>query len=254
MTSKRSGFVVLFFLTSLLFGCGLNSNLMFKIPKGERAITDSIPMIPESEYKISINDKISFKIGPNNGGKIIEAASGLNGTPASDATEYTVRANGKVELPVVGSVMAKDLTIEQFEDTLIELFSTQYKDPFVQVQVEVTNKRVIIFPGGGGDAQVIQLTDANMTLMEVIAAAGGIAERGKASSVKLIRKYGEERKIYQMDLSTVEGLKYVDMIVQADDYIYIEPSDDLAKELVKEVAPVLAILSNLLILVTLLTK
>ena len=44
------------------------------------------------------------------------------------------------------------------------------------------------------------------------------------------------------------------MIVQADDYIYIEPSDDLAKELVKEVAPVLAILSNLLVLVTFLTK
>jgi polysaccharide export outer membrane protein len=227
---------------------------MFKTPKGEGAITDSIPMIPESEYKIAVNDKISFKIGPNNGGKIIEAASGLNGATANDATEYIVRANGKVELPVVGSVVAKDLTVEQFEDSLVKLFSTQYKEPFVQVQVEVTNKRVIIFPGGGGDAQVIQLSDANMTLMEVIAAAGGIAERGKASTVKLIRKYGDERKIYQMDLSTVQGLKYVDMIVQADDYIYIEPSDDLAKELVKEVAPVLAILSNLLVLVTFLTK
>ena len=254
MTSKCSSYLLLVFVTFILFGCGLNSNLMFKTPKGESVITDSIPMIPSSEYKISINDKISLKIGPNNGGKIIEAASGITGNPSSDATEYTVRANGKVELPVVGSVLAKDLTIEQFEDTLVQLFSTQYKEPFVQVRVEVTNQRVIIFPGGGGDAQVIPLTDVNMTLMEVIAAAGGISERGKANTVKLIRKYGDQRKIYQIDLSKVEGLKYVDMIVQANDYIYVEPSDDLAKELINEVAPVLAILSNLLILFTVLTK
>ena len=90
--------------------------------------------------------------------------------------------------------------------------------------------------------------------MEVIASAGGISERGKANTVKLIRKYGDQRKIYQIDLSKVEGLKYVDMIVQANDYIYVEPSDDLAKELINEVAPVLAILSNLLILFTVLTK
>lgn len=254
MTSKVSNYILLFLVTVLLNACGLNSNIMFKTPKGEAVITDSIPMIPAGEYKISVSDKISLKIGPNNGGKIIESASGINAAPSADATEYTVRSSGKVELPVVGNVHAKDLTIEQFEDTLVKLFSVQYKDPFVQVQVEVTNQRVIIFPGGGGDAKVIPLTDANMTLMEVIASAGGIAERGKASTVKLIRKDGEGRKIYQMDLSTVEGLKYVDMIVQASDYIYIEPTDDLAKELVKEVAPVLAILSNLLILFTLLTN
>jgi polysaccharide export outer membrane protein len=227
---------------------------MFKAPKGEKVITDSIPMIPAGEYKISVNDKVSLKISPNNGGKIIEATSGLTVTVSSDATEYTVRSNGMVELPVVGNVLARDLTIEQFEDSLVKLFSVQYKDPFVQVKVEVTNQRVIIFPGGAGDAKVIPLTDANMTLMEVIAAAGGIAERGKASTVKLIRKDGDGRKIYQMDLSTVEGLKYVDMIVQSSDYIYVEPTDDLAKELVKEVAPVLAILSNLVLLFTVLTK
>jgi polysaccharide export outer membrane protein len=254
MTSKLSNCVLLFLTAMFLYSCGLNSNIMFKTPKGEKVITDSIPMIPVGEYKISINDKISLKIGPNNGGKIIEAASGLNGASGSDATAYTVRSNGNVELPVVGSVAAKDLTIEQFEDTLVKLFSVQYKEPFVQVQVEVTNQRVIIFPGGGGDAKVIPLTDANMTLMEVIASAGGIAERGKASTVKLIRKDDEGRKIYQMDLSTVEGLKYVDMLVQANDYIYIEPTDDLAKELVKETAPILAILSNLLILFTVLTN
>lgn len=248
MTLKIRKFVLLYITLLCLLSCGVNSNIMFKTAKGEKVITDSIPMIPVSDYKISINDKISFTIGPNNGGKIIEAASGLNGSTGSDATAYIVRSNGMVELPVVGNVFAKDLTVEQLEDTLVDLFSVQYKEPFVQVQVEVTNKRVIIFPGDGGNAKVIPLTDANMTLMEVIAAAGGISERGKANTVKLIRKYDNERKIYQMDFSKIEGLKYVDMIVQANDYIYVEPTDDLAKEVIKEVAPIVGVLSNFLIL------
>ncbi|MEN9440496.1 MAG: hypothetical protein RLZ33_572, partial [Bacteroidota bacterium] len=59
---------------------------------------------------------------------------------------------------------------------------------------------------------------------------------------------------YKIDLSTVEGLKYVDMVVQANDYIYIEPNADIAKETIKEVAPILSILSSALIIFTAITK
>jgi polysaccharide export outer membrane protein len=90
--------------------------------------------------------------------------------------------------------------------------------------------------------------------MEAIAQAGGITERGKANSVNLIRRENGERKIYKIDLSTVEGLKYVDMVVQANDYIYIEPNADIAKETIKEVAPILSILSSALIIFTAITK
>ena len=57
--------------------------------------------------------------------------------------------------------------------------------------------------------------------MEVIALAGGIAERGRADKVKLMRNVGGKRIVYVLNLSTIEGLKYADMIVQANDYIYI---------------------------------
>lgn len=238
----------------LIQSCGVNSNIMFKTPKGEAVIKDSIPMFPVADYRISIDDKINFKIYTNNGSKLIESMSGIDNTVSDkvDRGEYVVRSNGKVELPVVGLVNAENATVEQFEDTLVKLFSSQYKDPFVQVKV--TNQRVIIFPGGGGDAKVIPLANANTTLMEVIASAGGIAERGKANTVKIIRKENGERKIYQLDLSTVQGLKYVDMIVQANDYIYVEPNDDLAKEVIKDIAPIVAILSNLVILYTVITN
>ena len=44
------------------------------------------------------------------------------------------------------------------------------------------------------------------------------------------------------------------MIVQGNDYIYIEPNADIAKGVVREIAPVLSILSSALVIFTFLTN
>jgi polysaccharide export outer membrane protein len=228
---------------------------MFKAPKGDHAKNDSIPMFPSEEYTISVDDKLTFSLSTNNGTKIIESMSGIraDGAGSSGASnEYIVRKSGKAELPILGEVHVQGLTISKCEDTLQQLFSKEYQDPFVQLKV--TNQRVIVFPGNGSDARVIPLLNSNTTLMEAIAQAGGITERGKANTIKLMRRENGERKIYKIDLSTIEGLKYVDMVVQANDYIYIEPTADLAKETIKEVAPIVSIISSAIILFTVFTN
>ena len=106
-------------------------------------------------------------------------------------------------------------------------YSREYQEPFIQVSI--TNQRVIVFPGNGSDAKVIPLLNANTTLMEVIAQAGGITDRGKSNTVKLMRRANGERKVYVMDLSVMSGLKFADMVVQANDYIYVEPQQIFPK-------------------------
>ena len=232
-------------------GCGVNSNLMFKEAKGEVTYnSDSIPMSPTEDYKISPDDKITFTLATNEGTGIIEQMSGVSktGSQATGGTEYVVRRNGYVELPVIGKVKAGGNTVEAFEDSLVTFYSKEYKRPFVQVQV--TNQRVIVFPGNGSDATVVPLTNSNTTLMEALAHAGGITERGKAKTIKLMRRVNGERKVYGIDLSTMEGLKHVDMIVQANDYIYVEPTADIAREVVKDVAPIISLISSALIIVS----
>ena len=253
VTSMYKYFLILLTIY-LVQSCGVNSNIMFKVPKGEAAQTDSIPMTPNADYKISMDDKLKFSLSTNNGTTIIESMSGIRegATESNRTIEYIVRRGGDVELPIIGSVHVEGLTVAQCEDTLQKLFSKEYQEPFVQVQI--TNQRVIVFPGNGADAKVIPLVNANTTLMEAIAQAGGITERGKANSVNLIRRENGERKMYKIDLSTVQGLRYVDMVVQANDYIYIEPNPDVAKEAVKDIAPIISILSSAIIIYTALTK
>jgi|TARA_R110000737_G_scaffold93859_3_gene127300 polysaccharide export outer membrane protein len=240
----------LFVTVLLISSCGINSNIMLKSPTGEYADLDSLPLRPEEEYIISPDDKIVFSISTNDGTKLIESLSSIDNSvkPSGFSTEYLVRQDSLVELPVLGKIRVAGLTIPECETLLEEKFSKTYQDPFVQVRI--VNQRVIVFPGGGGDAVVIPLLNSNTTLMEVIAQAGGIPERGRANSVKLMRKENGTRNIYSIDLSTIEGLRYTDIIVQANDYIYIEPNPQLARETIKEIAPIVSLFSSALIILT----
>jgi polysaccharide biosynthesis/export protein len=246
------GIVFILFLGS----CGVNSNIMFKTPKGGEYKYDSIPMRPSEEYRISKDDKISFTISNNFGHKIIDNQTGVGGVNTNAMNyremEYIVKPDGFSELPVIGNVHIEGLTITQCQDTLAKLYSKEHQKPFVQVRV--TNQRVIVFPGDGSDAKVIPLLNTNTTLMETIAQAGGITERGKANTIKLMRKIDGKRQIYLIDLSKIEGLNYTDMIVQSNDYIYVEPNPRLGREVLAQVTPFVTILSSLVIVLTVLSR
>lgn len=261
---------IVLLVSVLLTSCGVNSNLMFKIPRNSEAKSDStqtadnkyykivsqdsIPKFKREDYRISYDDKITFKLSTNDGQRIVEGMSGVGSAVLSGnaINEYIVRSDGFVYLPVLGDVKLLGLTIKQSEDTLEQLYEKHFLNPFVQLRV--TNQRVIVMPGDGGDAQVVTLKNNNTTIMEVIAEAGGISKRGKAKSIKVMRMVNGKREIYPIDLSTVDGLVYADMIVQANDYIYIEPNPRLGREALAEFTPYLAILSSFTIVLSLINN
>ncbi|HLW29851.1 MAG TPA: polysaccharide biosynthesis/export family protein [Brumimicrobium sp.] len=245
--------LLLFFGISLaLSSCGVNSHIMFKTTK-EDVIVDNIPISPSDAYRLAPDDKFSFIMYVEGGKRIIDLGSGINTgddaqTQSSVQIEYLVRNDGKVDLPILGLVDVFGLTIIEVQDKLRELYAVNYIDPFIQV--EVTNRRVIVFPGTGGDAKVVPITNNNTTLMEAIALAGGITERGKANKVKVMRQTKEGREVYEIDLSTIGGLKYADMIVQSNDYIYVEPAKQLTRELLKEATPIISLISSAIVIIS----
>ena len=247
---KRELWFILTLTVLIIQGCGVNSNVMWKQEKGAKINSADVLLKPGEEYKLSIDDKITFSLTTNDGAVLIDYRTGVNseGNQSQKNVEYLIRKDGKVELPKIGKIHVDGLTIEACEDTLEYFYSTEYKQPFIQIKV--TNKRVIVFPGNGSDAKVIPLLNDNTTLMEAIALAGGITDRGKSSVVKLMRKVGDERIVYEMDLSVIEGKKYADLVVQANDYIYIEPTPELSKEIAEDVLPIISVLSTILLIVS----
>lgn len=227
---------------------------MFK-SADEEVITDSIPLAPSEEYRLAKNDKISLKLYVEGGARVIDFTAGVNSDgnisqmTRDAALDYTIRPDGRVELPVVGWVELEGLSIIEAQEKLKNLYAKNYVAPFIQL--EVTNRRVIVFPGSGGTAKVVPITNENTTLMEALALAGGITERGKAKNIKVMRQTDEGRKVYQVDMSTIDGLMYADMIVQANDYIYVEPTKQLSREFLKEITPIVSLISSAALIVTL---
>ena len=237
-------FVTLWFSSCKIF----RSNLMLKTPKDYTydKIIDSLSTI---DYKIDANDFITVRVFSNDGFKIVDLASATTNNRFIEL-DYVVNRDGTCKLPLIGRVKLAGLSIREATEYLEQSYSDFYVKPFVYMTV--TNKRVIVFPGNGGNAQVIYLKNNNTTVIEALALSGGILEDGKAYKVKLIRNQGTDKpKVYLMDLSKIEGIAVGNSVVLAHDIIYVEPRYRLARTLVSEVTPIISLITSTFLIYTL---
>lgn len=203
------------------------------------------------DYKISPNDVLQFNMYTNDGFKLIDITS-LNSANAAYhiniETPYVVESDGNVKLPILGRKNLMGLTMREAELMLEESYASFYVKPFIELTL--LNRRVIVFPGLAGNAKVIPLANNNTTLLEALALAGGISEEGKAKMVKLIRQNGGKNDVYKIDLSTINGLKEGETVLQAGDIIYVEPRRRYTFKLLQEVAPIISLLASTFLLYT----
>ncbi|MCB9170687.1 MAG: polysaccharide biosynthesis/export family protein [Flavobacteriales bacterium] len=229
----------------VLSGCTINRDIMFKTPLDYQF--DTPPDSIDPQFKIQPNDYLQFRLFSNDGFKMIDMTSGTSQDAARNLSRvtynYLVQFDGMVKLPLLGYVPVAGMTVREAEMFLEEAYVQYYNRPYVQLQV--INRRVIVFPGGGGDAKVIPLENNNTTLMEAIAMAGGVSKRGHAAHVKIFRKMKDgTRDVYEFDMSDIDGLKYADMVMQGDDIVYVEPNPELARELLYDLNPIITLLTS----------
>ena len=212
----------------------------------------TFPATQKTEYQVAPNDELNFNIYSNDGFKLIDisAAAGTETSSRLNRTglNYKIEFDGTIKLPLLGRTKLEGLTVRQAETLLEEKYASFYNKPYVQL--EVTNRRVIIFPGSGdGAAKVIHLANENTTLIEALASAGGIAHFGKAYRVKLIRGDLKNPSVYLIDLSTIDGIKDANLILQANDIIYIEPQLRVGKDIISEILPYLSFITTIIVFI-----
>jgi polysaccharide export outer membrane protein len=100
----------------------------------------------------------------------------------------------------------------------------------------------------GGSGTVVTLKNENTTLIEALALAGGITETGKAYKIKLIRGDSRNPQVQLIDLSTIEGMKQSNMLLQANDIIYVEPVPRISNAILSQITPIVGILTSMLLI------
>lgn len=211
------------------------------------------------QYRLAANDIIEFRLFANDGFRMIDLISMTSGNNQSaniarQGFDYQLDFEGTVRLPIIGTTGLKGMTIREAEIYLEKRYTEYYVKPFAILRV--TNRRVIVFPGNPGSAKVIDLTNNNTTIIEALAQAGGLSENGKAHKVKLIRQTSNpgDPKVYKIDLSNMNNIAQANIVVQANDIIYVEPRRQIASRALREVTPILSLVTSLFTLYLLSTR
>ena len=235
----RFSLLLLLFPILLLTSCDkyLNRSFMMRTNKAfEYSQFDGSEAV---EYRVSPNDLISVRVYANNGFQMVDITGGSGNNGGSLTLQLKVEFDGFVKFPIIGRMYIAGLTARQAEMLLEDRLAEYLNNPFVLL--EVSNKRVTMF--AGASTSVVPLINDNTTLFEVLAASGGIPENGKADQIKLIRGDLKNPEVYLIDLSTLKGIRNADLVLQANDIIYIEIRKEYITKGLAQVAPFLALIS-----------
>lgn len=211
------------------------------------------------EYIIQSGDELTVQLITRDGFRLIDAVGGgqngqaQNMNVQSGRVHYFVDAEGFVNLPILGEMYIKGFTESQLEAILSDKYSSLYVDPYTVVTV--VNRRVFFFRGS--QSSIITLNQAPTSILEVIAKAGGIPDNFKAYNIKVIRGDLKNPQVTIIDLSTLEGLRKSDLIVQSNDIIYLDFRYNVPNAILSPLVPYISLLttvSTLIVLITTLAK
>lgn len=206
------------------------------------------------QYVIQPGDELTLRLYTRDGFRLIDVLGASNGSSsgnqngASNVSQsgatlitYPVDNEGFARVPILGELFVKGYTEKELQKVLADRYSSLFVDPFVIVQV--SNRRAFVFMGSAG--AVVSLNQTPTNLLEVIAKAGGVPTNLKAYRIKIIRGDFKNPQILLVDLSTIEGLRKADLIIQSNDIIYVEEKKNSAvTQILNEIAPYLSLITT----------
>ena len=235
----------------LLASCrSINPNQMFKTDKDYEYAKDTAT-VRTGEYMMAPGDRIDMRFYSIEGFRLVDVTNTTN-TTGPEGVNYIIEADGLVKLPILGKVKLAGLTLRESEKMLEEKYSTYYVSPFILLRV--TNRHVYVFYEDNGHGLLVNLINDNTTIIDAIAAAGGLSENSKAWRIKVLRGDLRDPKIYLIDLSTVEGMKQSNLTVQSNDIIYVEATPHTKQKILAQITPIVGIISGFLLLYNLINQ
>ncbi len=240
-------YFLLFALFPLLFlsGCKImNPSVMFETEK-DYEYSDFEE--EKKEYVIRPYDKLDVRIYTNDGIQLIDMENQSQVSQNSrNINPYSVDHSGLVKVPTLGWLKVSGLTIKETEKLLEEKYSQYYQKPFVLVNV--TNRRVVVFTSGSTKGTVLSIENEKFTLIEALAQSGGIDDFSKAYEIKLLRGELDNPEVYLYNISSIEEMQKANMVLQANDIIYVEKRARYAHRTLVELMPYITLLNTFLLL------
>jgi polysaccharide export outer membrane protein len=117
-------------------------------------------------------------------------------------SDVVVRPDGKISLPVLNEIQAAGLTPDQLRIKVTETATKFFESPSVNVVVKQINSRKVFVMGEVGKPGTYPLS-SKMTVLQIIAIAGGLNEYAKGDKIAIIRVEDGQTKRYRVNYDDI---------------------------------------------------
>jgi polysaccharide biosynthesis/export protein len=143
--------------------------------------------------------------------------------PELSVKEVAVRPDGKISFPLITEIQASGLTPKQLQEQLASRLKEYVAAPNVTVVVlKILSQSVSIV--GQVSKPGIYILGSPITILELLARAGGLREEAKSKRIQILRKEGEKTKNYSFNYNEVSrGINLQQNIVLKNKDVIVVP-------------------------------
>jgi polysaccharide export outer membrane protein len=134
--------------------------------------------------------------------------------------DIIVMADGRITFPMIGEVMAKDLTVIELKNIITEKLKNFISNPEVTVIVKESRSRMIYTIGKVNKPGPYQM-QPDMTVLQALSTAGGFTEWADTKSIMIVRRAKNNEVMFRFN--------YQEFISGKDlkQNIVLEPNDTI---------------------------
>jgi len=193
------------------------------IPKDD---TISFFASKEKEYKIKSGDNLYIRIMSldEKTAKFFNPGTGSSikfSDPASVYLySYSVNEQGYIQLPLIGDIMVRGLTVEEVKELVQKSVDEYLKE--TTVIAKLANFQITLL-GEVNSPGPHWVFTSNVNIFEAIALAGDLTNVGNRKNVKIIRSSNKGSKIYYLDITDKKILESELYYLEPFDIVYVEP-------------------------------
>lgn len=151
-------------------------------------------------------------------------ASTRSTTLSSDASiylsSYTIDENGCIEMPLVGTIEVKNMTVDEAKNKLQTAINKYITQAMLIVKLANFNLTVL---GEVNKPGMYKIYQSEINLFEAIAMAGNTTNFAKNDQVKIVRQTENGSEIVIVDLGKADILSSPYYYLKPNDIVYVEP-------------------------------
>lgn len=228
---KNLSFVLLFFLSVMLTGCGSVKNIAYlqnsdSINFDNSRFLYDARIMPKDQLSITVNTTTPEASLPFNLLLQNEYTQGRSMSASGVLMPYLVDNDGFINFPIIGRLHVAGLTKSEAERLIFEKirpYMAESENPVVTVRMSSYSVSVLGEVNRPGSFQVSR---EKITILEALAQAGDLTIYGVRDKVKLIREDATGKKqIVTLNLNDANIVNSPYYYLQQNDVVYVEPNN-----------------------------